>query len=71
MKLGLCSGVIHLRSLNKKELRIDYLQLSFMHIRNNIDIENIVILTYKVESLVELKFDPGYRVIGEYLSKMD
>ena len=32
---------------------------------------NGVILTYKVESLVELKFDPGFRVIGEYLSKID
>ena len=29
---------------------------------------NGVILTQKVESLVKLKFDPGLRVIGEYLS---
>ena len=25
----------------------------------------------KVDSLVELKFDPGFRVIGEYLSQKD
>ena len=24
-----------------------------------------------VESLAELKFDPGFRVIGEYLSQID
>ena len=30
-----------------------------------------VILTYKVESLEELKFNPGFRVIGEYLSQID
>ena len=30
-----------------------------------------VILTYKFESQVELKFDPGFRVIGEYLSRID
>ena len=29
-----------------------------------------VILTLKVESLAELKFDPGFRVIGEYLSQI-
>ena len=28
--------------------------------------EKRVILTLKVESLAELKFDPGFRVIGEY-----
>ena len=30
-----------------------------------------VILTLKVESLTELKFDPRFQVIGEYLSKID
>ena len=25
----------------------------------------------KVESLAELKFDPGFRVIGEYLSRIE
>ena len=29
------------------------------------------ILTKKVESLAELKFDPGFRVIGKYLSQID
>ena len=33
--------------------------------------KNGVILTLKVESLVELKFDPRLRVIGEYLSQID
>ena len=33
--------------------------------------KNRVILTRKVESLVELKFDPGFRVIGEYMSQID
>ena len=33
--------------------------------------EKIVILTYKIESLVELKFDPGFRVVGGYLSQTD
>ena len=33
--------------------------------------KNGIILTYKVESLVELKFDPGFRVIREYLSQID
>ena len=33
--------------------------------------KNGVILTLKVESLAELKFDPGFRVIGEYLSQFD
>ena len=33
--------------------------------------KNGVILTWKVESLVELKFDPGFWVIGEYLSQID
>ena len=33
--------------------------------------KNGVILTLKVESLAELKFDPGFRVIGEYLSQID
>ena len=33
--------------------------------------KNGVILTCKVESLVELKFDPEFRVIGEYLSQID
>ena len=28
-------------------------------------------MTYKFESLAELKFDPWFRVIGEYLSQMD
>ena len=32
--------------------------------------KNGVILTQKVESLVELKFDPGFRDIGEYLSQI-
>ena len=31
--------------------------------------KNGVILTYKVESLVELRFDPGLRIIVEYLSQ--
>ena len=33
--------------------------------------KNGVILTLKVESLAEIKFDPGFRVIGEYLSQID
>ena len=33
--------------------------------------KNRVTLTYKVESLAELKFDPGFRVIGKYLSRID
>ena len=28
-------------------------------------------LAYKVGSLADLKFDPGFRVIGEYLSQID
>ena len=32
--------------------------------------KNGVILTQKVESLAKLKFDPGFRVIGEYLSQI-
>ena len=31
----------------------------------------VVILTWKVEPLAELKFDPGFRVIGEYLNQID
>ena len=34
-----------------------------------IEIKNGVILTWKVESLVELKFDPGFRVIEKYFSQ--
>ena len=30
-----------------------------------------VILTLKVESLAEVKFDPGFRVIGEHMSQID
>ena len=37
----------------------------------NTERKNWVILTYKVEWLEELKFDPGFRVIGEYLSQID
>ena len=33
--------------------------------------KNRVILTWKFESLVNLKFDPAFRVIGEYLSQTD
>ena len=33
--------------------------------------KNGVILTKKIESLVELKFDKGFRIIGEYLSQID
>ena len=33
--------------------------------------KNGVNLTQKVESLAELKFDPGFRVIGKYLSQID
>ena len=33
--------------------------------------KNGVILTYKVESLAELKFDPVFRVIREYLCQID
>ena len=33
--------------------------------------ENWVILTWKVESLAELNFDPGFREIGEYLSEIN
>ena len=33
--------------------------------------KNGVILTKKVESLVELKLDPRFRVIGQYLSQYD
>ena len=33
--------------------------------------KNGVILTYKAESLGELKFDLGFRVIAEYLSQID
>ena len=33
--------------------------------------KNGVILTYKIESLPELKFNLGFRVIGEYLSQID
>ena len=33
--------------------------------------KNGVILTQKVESLEELKFDPRFREIGEYLSQID
>ena len=33
--------------------------------------ENGFILTKKVESLAKLKCDPGFRVIGEYLSQND
>ena len=33
--------------------------------------KNGVILTWKVESLTELKFHPGFRVIGEYWSPID
>ena len=33
--------------------------------------KNWVILTWKVESLVEPKFNPGFWVIGEYLSQND
>ena len=32
--------------------------------------KNGVILTYKFESLAELRFDPGFRVIGEYFSQI-
>ena len=32
---------------------------------------NLVLLTWKVESLAELKFDPGFRVIVEYLSPIN
>ena len=32
--------------------------------------KNGVILTLIVESLAEQKFDPGFRVIGEYLSQI-
>ena len=28
-------------------------------------------MTYKVELLVELNFDPRFRVIGEYLNQID
>ena len=37
----------------------------------NIKRKNRVILALKVQSLAELKFDPGFRVIGEYLSQID
>ena len=37
----------------------------------NTERKNGVILTEKVESLAELKFDPRFRVIGEYLSQID
>ena len=33
--------------------------------------KNVIILTWKLESLAELKFDPGFRVIGEYLRQID
>ena len=33
--------------------------------------ETGVILTQKVKSLTELKLDPGFRVIGGYLSQID
>ena len=39
--------------------------------RVNTERKNWVILTWKVKSLVELKFEPGFRVIGEYLSQID
>ena len=39
--------------------------------RKNTEGNNWVILTWKVESLAELKFDPGFRVIGEHLSQID
>ena len=41
----------------------------FLHLE--VKEKNGVILTKKVESLAELKFDPGFRVIGEYLSQID
>ena len=37
----------------------------------NTERKNGVILTKKVESLAEVKFDPGFRVIGEYLSQIE
>ena len=42
-------------------------------VRHELHTERIngVILTQKVESLAELKFDSGFRVIGEYLSQID
>ena len=36
-----------------------------------IERNNGVILTLEVKSLAELKFDPGFWVIGEYLSQID
>ena len=42
-----------------------------MSSQDNTERKNRVTLTYKVESLAELKFDPGLRVIGEYLSEID
>ena len=38
---------------------------------NHTERKNGVILTLKVESLAELKLEPGFHVIAEYLSQID
>ena len=43
----------------------------FMIIIDFTERRNGVILTQKVESLAELKFDTGFQVIGEHLSQID
>ena len=37
----------------------------------NTERKNEIILIQKFESMAELKFDPGFRVIEEYLSQID
>ena len=43
----------------------------FLPVFCNTERKNGVILTWKVESLVEIKFDPGFWVIGEYFNQID
>ena len=51
--------------LNFSLTKLSSYQISIQRI--HLELKNGVILIWKVESLVELKFDPGFRVIGEYI----